>query len=140
MRCSSPYSGYADLAVEWPALTEDTGDVAARARAAVEDVATSLTIAQACLASLDGMSPDEPADISTPESDSMLVEARVEGTHGPVTVSCVLSSDMHIGQLEILTPELDLFDGLEELVAGRPLTQISAFLVSLDLCMECVDQ
>jgi Ni,Fe-hydrogenase III large subunit len=140
LRRTSPYGGYADLAVEWPALTEDAGDVAARVRAAVEDVATSLTIAQACFAALAGMSPDEPIEISALEDDSTLAEATVEGTHGPVTVSCVLSSDMHIGKLEMLTPVLDLFDGLEELVAGRPLAQLPAFLASLDLCMECVDQ
>ncbi|HEV8192407.1 MAG TPA: hypothetical protein VGP82_13155 [Ktedonobacterales bacterium] len=140
LRRTGPYGGYADLAVEWPALTVDAGDVAARARTAVEDVATSLMLAQTCFASLEAMSPDEPLEISAPGSDFTLAEATVEGTHGPVTVSCVLSSDMHVGRLELLTSALDLFDGLEELVARRPLAQLSGFLVSLDLCMECVDQ
>lgn len=140
LRQTNPYAGYADLQVEWPGVAQDTGDVAARARAAVEDVATSLTLARACFSALGGVALEDPVEVPGLADDEMAAEATIEGVHGRVTVSCALSSDMHVGQLEILTAALDLFDSLEGLVAGRPFAHIPAFLASLDLCMECVDQ
>jgi Ni,Fe-hydrogenase III large subunit len=140
LRRADLYGGYADLTVEWPAASEDAGDVAARARVAVEDVATSLTIAQACFAALGAMPLEEPVEPPPLGQASAAAEATVEGAHGPMTVSCVLSSDMRVSELEILTPELDLFDALAGLLAGRPLAHLPAFIASLDLCMECVDR
>jgi len=140
LRRAGVYGGYTDLAIEWPAQTAGGGDIGARARLMVEDSATSLTVAQACFAALDDLAPDEPIELPELEGDSIAAEATVEGPHGAVTVACVLSSEMHVNELEILTPALDVFDGLEELVMGRSLAHLPAFLVSVDLCLECVDQ
>lgn len=140
LRRAGAYGEYADLAIEWTAQTEDSGDIAARARLMVEDIATSLTVAQACFAMLNDVAPDEPIELPELKGNSIAAEATIEGTHGAVTVACVLSSEMHVRRLEILTPALDVFDGLEELVMGHSLAHLPAFLVSLDLCLECVDQ
>ena len=133
-------SGYAALDVEWPSLDgKRSGDVAARLTVAVEDIATSVALAKACLGTLPEGGANAARAISLPNG-ALALNATVEGPHGPVTVSLARSAAGALGDLHIETTAPALLDALPALLEGRTLAHALAILASLDLCLECLDQ
>ncbi len=115
------------------------GDVADRMRCAVDDMALSLSVAQACLEALG----DKPAlgDALIPANQWRAGEgtATVEGPHGPVTVAVSLGAQGTITRLGLTTPGAGLLTALPATLVDRPLAQAPLILASLDLCLECLD-
>ncbi|HEX6122917.1 MAG TPA: nickel-dependent hydrogenase large subunit [Ktedonobacterales bacterium] len=140
LRRDAPYGGYADLDFEWPEPVEDTGDVAARARRAVEDLAISLEFARAAIAALDTSSGGAPAAKLKPPRVQVEAETRIEGPHGPVALALALSPELTISHLRLTPPGATLLAALPQLLEGRTVAQAPAILASLDLCMDCLDQ
>jgi Ni,Fe-hydrogenase III large subunit len=140
LRRDAPYGGYTDLNFEWPEVVEDTGDVAARARRAVEDLAVSLEFAHAAVAALESPSGGASAAKLRPPLANTEAQTRVEGPHGPVTLAVTLTPDLTVTHLRLTPPGATLLAALPELLEGRLVAQAPAVLASLDLCMECLDQ
>lgn len=115
------------------------GDVADRMRCAVDDMALSVTIAQACLGALG----DEPALGATPILANQWRAgegaATVAGPHGPVTVAVSLDAQGTISRLRLATPGAGLLAALPSTLMERPLAHTPLILASLDLCLECLD-
>jgi Ni,Fe-hydrogenase III large subunit len=140
LRRDAPYGGYADLNFEWPEPVEDTGDVAARARRAIEDMAISFEIAHAAISAQDASSgAAQLAKLKSPLANAE-AETRVESPHGPMTLAVTLTPELTIAHLRLTPPGAPLLAALPELLEGRLVSQAPAILASLDLCMECLDQ
>jgi NADH-quinone oxidoreductase subunit D len=133
-------SGYAALGVEWPALDgKRSGDVAARLTVAVEDVATSVALAKACLGALPAGDGDAARALSLP-GRALDLHSTVEGPHGPVMLAFTRAPSGAIGDLRIETMAPATLETLPTLLEGRPLAHALATVASLDLCLECLDQ
>jgi Ni,Fe-hydrogenase III large subunit len=141
LRRSAPYGGYKDIEYEWPASEGATSDIAGRLRAAVEDIATSVDLAQAAAQALaDETQPSAtPAELKAPAATAK-GESRVEGPHGPVRLSLALTHEQKITDLRLETPGNAVLAALPAALEGRLISQAPAILASLDLCMECLDQ
>lgn len=141
LRRERPYGGYKDLEdeISWPEPPERlAGDVSARLARAVDDLATSLSIAQASLNSLgDSVAEEGPATLSTPSGEGT---ARIAGPHGPVAASVTLSGADTIARMQLEIPGTALLAALRDLLVGARLGQAPLILASLDLCLECLDQ
>lgn len=169
LRRRAPYDGYRDVAIDWPdsskarttSADDDAaegqvatqgsravgaanpngkrGDVADRMRCAVDDIALSVTIAQACLDALG----DEPtlgtAPILVNQWRAGEGAATVEGPHGPVTVAVTLDAQGTIARLRLETPGRGLLAALPATLTERPVAHAPLILASLDLCLECLD-
>lgn len=139
-RRDQPSGGYADLSFAWPEGVSGAGDVAARMRYAVENIATSLDLTQACFEALETAGePSAAAALKVPGAPAA-GQATVEGPHGPVTVRADLTPALTIARFHLETPGATLLASLPEVLEGRPLAHAPAVLASLDLCMECIDQ
>ncbi len=133
-------SGYTGLDVEWPSLDDKrSGDVAGRLACAVEDIATSVALARACLGALPAGNSDLAIAFSMP-SRPVDLHATVESPHGPVTLSATYAAAGTLGDLRIDTTAHAILDAVPTLLEGRPVAQALATLASLDLCLECLDQ
>jgi Ni,Fe-hydrogenase III large subunit len=169
LRQAAPSTGYGDLAYEWewPDANTATGDVAARAAFAAQDLATSIGLMRACMDSLlgtsetpeasdtssddaaadDAAADDAAADDAAAGNNAAPVtwasgqegQATVEGPHGPVTVGVRLASDERIAHLVLEPPGAALLEALPELLMRRAVGQVPLIVASLDLCLECVD-
>ncbi len=141
LRRDQPYGGYQDLSYEWPEVREDFGDVAARARAAVEDCAQSLEIARAACEQLGATSSksESTSGAIKPPRAAAEAETRIEGPHGPVTMALTLTPELTITNLRVETPATHTLAALPEALEGRLISQAAAIVASLDLCMECLD-
>src|SRR5262249_44407167 len=129
LRREQPVAGYAELAdeISWPDPPDQpAGDVAARLSYAVEDLATSLAIAQVALARLGEAVAAEAA----PRLKGSKTEAtaRLEGPHGPVAVTLALADVSHVARLRLEAPGAALLPALPELLEGGQLAQASLIL------------
>lgn len=140
LRRDEPYGGYNDLTIAWPApATTAAGDAAARLMYAVEDMATSGTIARECLAELKGASASARPFVPGAALAGREASATVEGPHGPVTVAVALAANGTVERLRLTTPCAVVLDALPELLEGQSLSQVPVLLASVDLCAECLD-
>ncbi|MBF6592041.1 MAG: hypothetical protein IVW57_16145, partial [Ktedonobacterales bacterium] len=141
LRRDQPYGGYVDLVYEWPEVGEASGDVAARMCRAVDDIATSLEIAQAAYEALkDAAKNGAAAAALKPPGAVARAQTRIEGPHGLVTLALALTPELKITGFRLDTPGAALLAALPDMLEGRPISQAPVILASLDLCMECLDQ
>lgn len=133
-----PTEGYAHVDARWPDPEETPGDLAARLRACVEDLAFSHSIARMALQALSDADVVAPAAVPPPDAPAT-GHARVEGPHGPVDVSLVVRPDLVVTEVEVHTPAERVLAALPIALEGARLERVPAILASLDLCPECVD-
>lgn len=141
LRRTRPYGAYdANTAALKVTERELGGDVAARLVCIIEDVGTSLSLAQPVA--------DELAAATTlPALRAALGEVRpgticaaaVEGPHGPIELAVTLAGAERLAQLRLSAPGAATLTALPELLEGRSLAQATVILASLDLCIECLD-
>lgn len=136
-----PSEGYAHLDLRWPDPEAAAGDLAARLRACVGDLAFSHHVALSALQAL--RAPTEAkvvasAELPTPRAAAP-GHAQVEGPHGPVEVSLVVRPDGMVTDVELSTPAERVLAALPIVLEGARLTRVPAILASLDLCIECID-
>ena len=136
------YGGYADLSDEivWPADNASLkGDAADRMRFAVADLATSYGIALSCVSTLEEYVPEYQARLGGP-AVNVSGEARVEGSHGPMTVHVSLGAASEITSLSLESSAEAVLDALPFIMEDTRLDRAPLILASLDLCLECNDQ
>jgi Ni,Fe-hydrogenase III large subunit len=142
LRATRPYAGYADSDVALPEPPGNPGgDVAARLVCTVDDIAASLSIAQACL---DKLTNGEGASAPTTPKTPKLAAGRegrtiVEGPHGPVEAVVALGGANTVARLRLVTPGAAVLAALPETLEGGLVAQAPVIVASLDLCAECLD-
>jgi NADH-quinone oxidoreductase subunit D len=141
LRRDAPYGAYAEVPFAWQAdgLTPpEGGDTAARLGTAAVDLVASARLLRVLFEMLPRA--EDAAVVPGPTRQGELTgHAAVEGPHGPVEARVVLAPGGGIGRLRLETPGAALVTMLPEILAGLPVALVPLALVSLDLCMECVD-
>jgi ech hydrogenase subunit E len=141
LRQQKPYGGYAGLTIEWPEAAETlTGDVAARMVQAVEDIATSASIAESCFTALSGTRDGRAQSGKAGTTGAGNGRSAVEGPHGTVAATVALAGANQIASLHLETPAAAVLDALPAAFEGASIEQVPLILMSLDFCAECLDQ
>ena len=145
-RARPAYDGYRDLpASVWstgaPGLAAmpaggDSWDVASSLRAVAHDLATSSSLALACLVRLDDLSGPVKTDVTPRDAEG---RATVAGPHGPVTVEIALSARGRVELLRLIPPCAAPVAALPQLLTGHTLAEAPLMLAALDLCLNCAD-
>jgi Ni,Fe-hydrogenase III large subunit len=143
LRRDKPYGAYADVAVEWDdemsLAAAARGDAAARVSHAAADLATSLRLARAFLDALAGADDTALAPQAAARAADGAGHGTIEGPHGPVTATVTLGPGDVVERLRIETPAAATLKAVPEALEGLAVTLAPLGLVSLDLCVECVD-